>query len=576
MLTRRDFLKAAAAGGAGLAAMGLVGCSSSSSSTSSTSSSDSSSESTGSTEEASNATGLSALPSSDVYEGETNQQTYPLVDEKITLTMWYPIGSSMGTLADLNDGEFWQWYEELTNVHIEFTVPATGSESDAFNLLFASGDMPDIVYSQPDSQTYRGGQDAAIEDGYFIDMAEYLDYAPNYVSWLNSHDEYAKAAYSDTGKLYGFWGAWQTDEDTTYADQGISIRQDFLDAVNMEIPTTYDEWEEVLAAFRDELGIEAPFYTGKYGIDNGEFMAGFDTAPYFYQRDGVVNYGPMDDAYKEYLEMLHRWWEEGLLDPDFATRASTGIMADNDMILNDKVGALVDYGTRMGSTYVTRGATNENFNAVAALQPKMSADSVDPAWRYIAVGSERMTGQAISISADCEYLETAIRWVDGFYGQDVYLNANYGIDSEEGIVWYADETDGHRIGNYDFRYSNPDGIDSATVLVQYWTKNPPVRVEASQIEQLDETKQASYDTWRTYEPVNVLPTRLTMTSDEGTRYSTLYADIETYVQESNVKFIMGQMSLDDYDTYRDTLTTMGIEECIELQQAALDRYNARS
>ena len=37
----------------------------------------------------------------------------------------------------------------------------------------------------------------------------------------------------------------------------------------------------------------------------------------------------------------------------------------------------------------------------------------------------------------------------------------------------------------------------------------------------------------------------------------------------------GQMSLDDYDSYRETLRSMGIERCIELQQTALDRYFAR-
>ena len=63
--------------------------------------------------------------------------------------------------------------------------------------------------------------------------------------------------------------------------------------------------------------------------------------------------------------------------------------------------------------------------------------------------------------------------------------------------------------------------------------------------------------------------------DEGAEYSSLYTDIETYVQECNVKFIMGQMSLDDYEAYRNTLKAMGIERCIELQQAALDRYYAR-
>ena len=155
-----------------------------------------------------------------------------------------------------------------------------------------------------------------------------------------------------------------------------------------------------------------------------------------------------------------------------------------------------------------------------------------------------------------------------------FWNANYGIESEEGRVWYKAE-DGHRIGNYDFRYSNPDGLDSATVLVKYWAKNPPIRVEASQIEQMPAERAAAYPVWSQFEAKNFIPTNLTKTVDEGTEYSSMYTDIETYVQECNVKFIMGQLSLDDYDSYRETLRSMGIERCIELQQAALDRYFAR-
>jgi len=111
--------------------------------------------------------------------------------------------------------------------------------------------------------------------------------------------------------------------------------------------------------------------------------------------------------------------------------------------------------------------------------------------------------------------------------------------------------------------------------VQFWTKNPPVRVEAAQIEQSDENKQVSYDIWSQYEPKNFIPVRCTMTADEGAQYASKYTDIETFVQECNVKFIMGQMSLDDYDSYRETLKSMGIDDCIALRQAALDRYYAR-
>ena len=75
---------------------------------------------------------------------------------------------------------------------------------------------------------------------------------------------------------------------------------------------------------------------------------------------------------------MHDWYEKGLLDPDSATRSSSGVPADNDMILNDKVGALTDYGTRLDDTYVSRGATNTDFCLVGAPQPTKDPD--DPTY----------------------------------------------------------------------------------------------------------------------------------------------------------------------------------------------------
>ena len=531
------------------------------------SSSDSSAQQTGTADES------LSFPKSDIYKGETNQQTYPLSDEKITLTFWYPQAGSIGTLADYNDSEFFQWMEEKTNIHIEFIVPASGEETQSFNNLFITGDMPDIMYTQPKYQVYRDGMDAAIEDGYIMDLHEHLDWAPNYVSWLNSIPTAKQDVFTDSGKMYGFWSFWDNMEGG-YADQGLSIRKDFLDKVGMDVPTTYDEWETVLTAFKDKLGIEAPFYTSKYGIDHGEFMAGFGIAPRFYQVDGKVKFGPMEDAYKDYLTLLHDWYNKGLLDPDFATRKSTGVAADNDMMLNDKVGSLIDWGTRMTDAYISRGATNPDFWTVAAPQPKLSADAPDPAWREVDNNYRDIQAVCLMVNANSEHLEAATRWVDSFYAQDVYLNANYGIDSEEGTVWYKAD-DGHRIGNYDFRYSNPDGLDSATVAAKYWAKNPPIRCEAAQIEQMPPERAASYAVWSKYAPTNYIPVTVTMTSDENAEYTQYFTDIDAYIQENEVKFINGERSLDEYDDYRATLIDMGIEKCIDIRQASLDRYNNR-
>lgn len=40
-------------------------------------------------------------------DGDVNLQTYPIVEEKIELTLWYPMAGSMGELSDFNkDAEF--------------------------------------------------------------------------------------------------------------------------------------------------------------------------------------------------------------------------------------------------------------------------------------------------------------------------------------------------------------------------------------------------------------------------------------------------------------------------------------
>ena len=68
---------------------------------------------------------------------------------------------------------------------------------------------------------------------------------------------------------------------------------------------------------------------------------------------------------------------------------------------------------------------------------------------------------------------------------------------------------------------------------------------------------------------------ITMTSEEANRYSTIMGDVNTYVQENTTAFILGDLDMDEWDDYVETLKDMGIEEAIDCQQAALDRFNER-
>ena len=52
-------------------------------------------------------------------------------------------------------------------------------------------------------------------------------------------------------------------------------------------------------------------------------------------------------------------------------------------------------------------------------------------------------------------------------------------------------------------------------------------------------------------------------------------EINTYRDEMTLKFILGTESLDNFDKFVDTMNQMNLKRAIEIENSALDRYNAR-
>ncbi|MFB5676251.1 hypothetical protein ACE5KN_15195 [Paenibacillus terreus] len=63
--------------------------------------------------------------------------------------------------------------------------------------------------------------------------------------------------------------------------------------------------------------------------------------------------------------------------------------------------------------------------------------------------------------------------------------------------------------------------------------------------------------------------------EDSSRYSSIMTDVNTFKDEMILKFIMGTEPLDNFDNYVEMLKGLGIEEAIQIQQAALERYNNR-
>ena len=91
---------------------------------------------------------------------------------------------------------------------------------------------------------------------------------------------------------------------------------------------------------------------------------------------------------------------------------------------------------------------------------------------------------------------------------------------------------------------------------------------------MTEANLAAMELWtETSDDLYTLPSQVELTYDENNRYSELWSDISTMAATEVFKFVMGEYNFDeDWDSFIDTLKSMGIDECVEIYQDAYDRY----
>ena len=182
-----------------------------------------------------------------------------------------------------------------------------------------------------------------------------------------------------------------------------------------------------------------------------------------------------------------------------------------------------------------------------------------------------------AITSACKDVELTVRYIDYFYTDEAFLPLNFGADD----ACYTMNEQGEPVFT-DLMANNPDGIGYMTLIGYYggfgsavgrysWTAQfnnmPPAAVEC-------------YEAWDRYwdrsSDLYTLPL-LSLTQEESEKYSTTFSDIQTYVSEMTVKFIIGQEELSEssYAAYCDNIKRMGIDECTEILQAAYNRYLER-
>lgn len=489
--------------------------------------------------------------------------TYPM-ETDTTLTYWMAFGEQ-SQLGVTNAAEMpgFQELEKETGVKIEFTHP---TDQEQTNLMLASGEYPDLI--EGDFYNYPGGPEKAISDEVLTPLNELMEkYAPNLTSYLEEHPDVNKQVQTDEGNYYVF--PFLRGDKSLQVFQGPMIRKDWLDQLGLAVPETIDEWHTALTAFKEQLGVSAPLSFDLNTLSNSAFIAGaYGVRDGLYVEDGQVKYGQAEPGYKEYLTTMRQWYEEGLIDRNFAT-VDAKILDAN--MMDSQTGATVgNTGGALGKWLAAMESVDPNFNLVPTKYPTLEkGDKVS----FSQYDVEFNPAMSVGITTQCKNPAVAARWLDYGYSEAGHMHYNFGIEgvSYEMIDGYPTYTE--------VVTNNPEGKAMSNMLSYYckpngggpYVQDPRYMVQYSPRPQ----QQESLVIWADTNADQTTLPRVTLTPEESEEAADIRSDLDTYTKEMFASFIMGSESLDNYDTYLEQLKTIGVERYVELYQGALERYNQR-
>ena len=496
--------------------------------------------------------------------------TYPLA-EGGTLTYWLQLNPNVSAnFTNLGDTELGKNWQANTGVTVEFQHPAAGQENEQFNLMVADGNLPDVI-ERGWVNAYPGGPEKAISDGVIIALNDVIDqYCPNLKKYLEENPDIDRMVKTDNGTYFAF--PFIRGEDGLCYTVGSFIRKDWLDDLGMEVPTTIDEWHDVLVAFKEQKGAVAPlcFDNANFKFSNPFAFAygvGMSSSKFILGDNGEVVYAPAQEGWKEYLTTMHQWYEEGLIDADIATLTGDQVTAK---MTTDQAGASVGWAaSRMQLFMTTAQQENPDYLLVPAPQPAAKAgETAEYAYK-----ENNFPDVGAAITASCENVELAARFLDYGYSEEGHNLFNFGT---EGVSY---NWEGDTAVYTETITNNEDGWPIAQALAKYIRANynGPFVQDMNYLEQYLqlETAKLCPSTWGVETAKEHTLPPITPTEEESKELATITNEMDTYVEEMMLKFIFGTESLDNWDTYIQTLEGMNLQRAVEIEKAAYERYNAR-
>jgi putative aldouronate transport system substrate-binding protein len=497
--------------------------------------------------------------------------TLPIVKDRIvvkTFCTFEPIkgGAAMNSYADV---PAYKKMLELTNIDMQFVHPPVGQQNEQFNLMVSSGQYPDII--EWNWLAYPGGPEKAIQDKVIIPMNDAIaKYAPNLTKILTETPTARRQVLTDTGLLYGF--PFLRLSPKWHVIYGFQANSAWLKKLNIEPPNTLDDWYKMLVAFktRDPNGNgnpndEIPF------ISNGlprlyPLTGAFGVSDRFYRIDNTVKFGPAEKEYLDWLTTMNKWYNEKLLDPDFASTSS------------NQFDAKVASGVGGAWHNALSGGLGRLIQLTRQKDPAFSITGlpfpVGPAGKPYDTELQRVMyfpGTSAAISTSSKYVKEITKYLDYGYGTEGHLLMVFGIEGESytvknGEPFFTDKVMKNPTLSVDQAIGQwSRGVSSPPLVFDDWLFRGRIFLPE---------QNAAHAVWSKGLTERIMPP-VTPTPDEARRFSSLMGTLNTYIDEMTVKFITGKEPLANFDKYVAQLKALSVDEVVALRQKALERYNGR-
>lgn len=544
---------------------------------------DGTSSTSGSTESGAEASGTTAETPENF-----NAEGLPIVNEPITVDTWI----EGGTDIDWTNNGFVNTVAEESGIQMEITAVSGADSVTQRNLRLASGDFPDVFMLDWTSiMTFTDIMQYGVQEQILAPIDQYIEpYSENMGRILEEHPDFADAITATDGHIYGFPRFSECYHCLAYPK--FYIRQDWLDALNLEMPTTTDELKDVLTAFvtqdpngngqADEIGLLGGTDFNlmlEYGIIGNSFVT---VKPDFwlYTPDGEnIEVSVTTDAYRDGLIYLNDLYANGLIDP-------TSFTNDSDQFAQTV--RLEPYIVGMYCCdHIGMGYDNANVDEAKNYQIVPVLEGPDGVRQQSQNSGEgQIQGFHAVMTVACENPEAVFRMIDHYFYDD-YWNM-YRFHGPEGTGWdYAEEGAKNVFGGpatYVINQLSSDESD-ALVTANGFAPGPQADLAEFRAASLPYVEGDALYQPENYEQRIALDTMdlLNYIPDWNLQYSVFidpenaneYADIQTnlnsYIRSATVQFIMGDRDPNndaDWETYLSELDGYQIDRYLELYKEA--------